>query len=471
MSRSINALIKSGIADVFRKLSIKRRSLVDGTFESSWFDITKDVKQFGKVTKQIDSARRNMFTFGTAKITMQNESGAYNPHDNPSSHWYGYLNQQRTLVKIEAGFLDPVKDANGIWSRNENPRATLWDEALFDNPSEDVFDDYVVDAATVFIGIISGDLPLSDKNQVVFNLRPLVSVFQDFPAQNLTGYTSTGMTASQFVTMVRDQTDSLGNYIFRPFFGDTTTYWDISTTATVFTTLNTSTSTAVLDKTVWEVIEKLSEAENFVPYISKNGTFKFVSRNNVEASPIFEFHGAGSFSSTYGNTIKEVVNYGFKISKYYSRVQLKFRDDDTTSSYSIFESTMTVSPFSNPWVLGVRTLSIENLFVPTASADALTQTIFNDVSAFKKEIEFTTSFVPHLDLFDRFSIYYDPGEFNIGSFWDQKNWAADGADDPEDLIWDISDGDAILLEGEEFKFLSFEIDLDNFQNRFIAREI
>lgn len=469
MTVTVKTLIKDPIAKVFRRASIKRRNLVTGLFESDWVEITPDVKSFGKITNQIDSVRRNKFKFGNAKLVMDNKNGEYNPHDSPSSLWYGYLNQQRTLVKIEAGFISPVKNEYGVWVRNEFPAESLWDSAVWDSASHS-WD--ASGSSAVFNGIISGDLPLSDKNDVVLNIKPLVSIFQDFPARNLTGWTSTGLTASQFVTMLRDQTDGAGSFIFRPFFGNTTSQWDISTTSNVFSNLNTATAEDVIDKTAWEVVEKLAEAENFVPYVSRTGIFKFISRTAVDTAASFQFHGAGSVNTEYGHTIKSVSSYGFKISNYYSRVQIKWQTPSTSTSYVVQESTLTVSAASNPWVLGVRTLAIENTYIPTSTvAQTLALSIFTDVSSLKKEIEFTTSFVPHLDLFDRFSMYYDPAQFTAANLWDQNNWAADDTSTASDLIFDASKGDALILEGEEFKFLSFEIDLDNFQNKFLAREV
>lgn len=470
MSVDIISLIKAPKAQVFRRAYIKRRSASTGQFESDWVEVSDDVKSWGKIVNQIDSTRRSKFIFGNAKITMQNEEGLYNPSEFPSSLWYGYLNQQRTLFKIEAGY-QYVTKTNGVYSVQEYPSDSVdWDEVNWDE--DNAIWDGSGTSSTVFTGVISGDIPLSDKNEVTFNVRPLVSIFQDFAARNLVGWTSTGFTASQFITLLRDQTDGSGNYIFRPFFGNTTTNWDISTTSTIFANLNTSTATDVIDKTVWEIVEKLSEVENFAPYITRDGVFKFISRDSVSDSSVFEFHGAGSFNTQYGQTIKEVMSYGFKISKYYSRVQIKWRDTDTATSYEVIESTFTVSAVSNPWVLGVRTLSIENFYIPTSSvANTLAQNLFDDVSSDRKELEFTTTFVPQLDLFDRFNVYYDPGSVVAGTLWDQNNWPSDSTDTSSDLIFDDGRGDALVLSGEQFKFLSFEIDLDNFQNKFLAREV
>lgn len=469
MTVDINTLIKSPSSIVFRRALIKRRNSSDGLFESDWLDISKDVKSYGKITNQIDSARRYKFTFGNAKLSMENSSGRYNPHNDLGSLWYGYLNQQRTLVKIEAGYQLSQKNDTGIWVNSEFPAESVWDENVWDAP-DSLWD--ATQSSTMFTGIISGDVVFSDSNDVVFNIKPLQSVLQEFPARNLTGWTSTGLTASQFVTMVRDQTDGAGSFIFRPFFGNTTTNWDISTTSNVFSNLNTSGAQDVIDKNVWEVIERLAEAENFIPYVTRTGVFKFISRDTVATSTVYQFHGAGSFNTTYGHTIKKVNSYGFRATKFYSRVQIKYVNADTTTSYVVVESTMTVSGTNNPWILGNKTLQIENFYIPnTATAQTLATTIYNDVSALKNEVEFETTFIPQLDIFDRFSVNYDPNPFTNNSLWDQKNWGADDTSTSDDLIFDKASYDSLLLDGQEFKFLSFEIDLDNFSNKFIAREV
>ncbi len=469
MSSELVNQIKSPKSEVFRRALVKRRDNETGLFEDEWLDISKDVKSYGKIKSEIDSVRLYKFTFGNTKLVVNNDDGKYNPHDSDSSLWKGYLNQQRSLVKIEAGFLSRVQRANGTWINQEFPSQSLWDSSLWD------VDSSLWDASTpstVVVGIISGDILLSDKNEVVFNIKPLVSLFQDYPAKNLTGWTSTGITASQFMTMVRDQTDGAGSFIFRPFFGDTTSNWEISSTTNVYANLNTSTAKGVIDATVWEVMEKLAEAEDYVPFVTRDGRFRFSSRVSNTSTAAYEFHGAGSLNNEYGQTIKSVTSYGRKLTKYYSRIQVKFVDSDTSTSYQTSEATFTVSPNSNPWVLGHRTLQIENFYIPNATvASAIALNIFNEYSTLKNEIEFTSTFVPHLEILDRVSISYDPSEVRRSSLWDQNNWAADDTNTTLDLIWDNSSGDAIRLQNDEFKFLSLEIDLDKFENKYVAREV
>lgn len=469
MSSLLN-LIKAPKSRVFARCYIKRRSASTGLFENFWLDISNDVKKYGKIVNSTDSLRRSKFTFGNAKLVFENSNGKYNPHSDQASLWSGYLNQQRTLVRIDAGFLYSTKDAlSGIYENFEFPYAAQWDVAEWDE-TQSQWD--AEESSTVFQGVISGDIVFSDSNEVTFNVKPLQSVLQEYPARNLTGWTSTGMTASQFVAMVRDQTDGAGSFVFRPFFGNTTSYWDISATSNVYSNLNTSTAKDVIDKNVFEIIEKLAEAEDYVPYVSRDGIFKFVSRGSGLSITSFEFYGAGSNNSEYGHTIKKVSSYGFRASKYYSRVQVKFAEENTATSYVVVESTLTVSGTSNPWILGAKTFAVENLYIPnTATALSLATTIFNDASALKSEIEYETSFVPHLDVFDRISVTYDPNPIAAGSLWDQRNWADDATSTSDDLIFDLQENDSLLLSGQEFKFISYEIDLDNFSNKILAREV
>lgn len=460
--------IKSPVGNTFKRARIKRRDAVTGLFESSWLDISTDVKSYGKVKQEIDPARLYKFSFANAKIVVANDEGRYNPEDNEASLWYGYLNQQRTLVQLQCGFVRHSLGSSGQWVNYDLPASSLWDVATWDS---DVYlwDDNI--SAVQFTGIISGDIILSDKNEVSFNIKPLTSIFQDYPAKNLTGWTSTGFTASNFIALLRDQTDGSGSFIFRPFFGDTTANWQITETTNVYSNLNTSTANGVIDKSVWDVIEKLAEAEDFVPLISKDGVFQFKSRTANTTTVAFEFHGAGSFNTNYGHTIKSIQSYGRKITKYYSRVQVKFNNADTATSYVVQEATFAVSGSNTPWTLGHKTLAIENFFIPnTATASTIATNIYNEYSTLKNEITFATTLVPHLDLLDRISITYDTSEVNVSSLWDQNNWA-DDATATGNLVWDAASGDSIKIQGTEFKFLSIETDIDNMQNVFIARQI
>lgn len=460
--------VKSHHSLVFRRVLIKRRSLSSGAFESDWFDITRDVKKFGTIKYEADSKYVSRFRFPTASITLANEEGQFNPETSIYSYWYGYLSRQRTLLRIEAGFRKEIDNGDGTWGLAELPADALWDEAYYDI---DLWDNE--SGSAVFTGIIGDDIIENNNNEVVIKVKPLVEVFREYSAKNLTGYNNS-LTASDFITMVRDHADANGNKIFLPFFGNTTTGFSITSTNVEYANLSTSTSEDIIDSTVWDVIEKLAESENFLPLVTADGRFRFVSRDSNTVTSAFTFNGLGVYDSSYGHTIKRINSIGPKVSKFYSRVTVRWAEPDTTTSYEIVEATLTVSPPSAAWQYGERTFEIDNRWIPNAAvAGTIASSIFNDYSALKEEIDFSTTFVPGLDLLDQITVNYDISRYSSPqSLWDVGNWAdtAGGASTDYDLVWDPYDGVGIYLNNKEYTLISIEMNLDTMECRYIGRE-
>jgi hypothetical protein len=393
---------------------------------------------------------------------MDNTLGRYDDSDNPNSLWFGYMDHQRTLVKIEAGFIDEIEQSTAEWDQVEYPGGAYWDESHWDAQ-------YWDDSGVAFVGMVSGDVSQNSDQVTNFSIAPLTEVFRQRAAANLSGY-GPSLTASTFMEMVRDHQDGAGNYIFRPFFGDTTTYWDIEATTQVYANLNTATAEDLANKTVWDVMTTLAEAEDFVVFVERDGTFRFANRASLTTTTTFEFFGGDSFSSENRVQIKKIQSLGKKYSSYYSRVKLTFRDEDTTTSYRISESQMTVGSGSVAWQYGERTLDIENKWIPTTTvAETLVQNIFNNVSEIRREIRFSSSFVPHLDLYDRITVTYDPQPAAAGGLWDLYDWASTTASD-NDLVWDASRDTAMFLDGVIFDLVSIDLNLDSFETVFVARE-
>lgn len=453
---TIKSEIKKPKSRVFRRLKIKRRLATTGLFETDWQDITEDVKSWGRIQKAIDYIRYSRVRFSDVTLLMANDMGTYNPEDDDVSLWSGYANQQRTLVKIEAGFIHQTLAADGVWHNTELPT----------NPS-------------IFVGVIQGDITISDDNQVALPVKPLLQVFRDFSCRNLTGLTTTGLTASQFIQVLRDQTDGSGNFIFRPFFQDTTTNWDFTSSSIVYKDLNTNPYSArpafdaanpaqndFLELNVWEAIERLAEAENAVPYITRDGVFRFIERDSNTVTAAFAFFGRGFQDGNFGSTIKKINGYKTKTSDYYSRVEVKWSDLATTTSIISTQTSMQVGN-NNAWNYGHRTFSVENMWLGTVtSAQALASNIFAAVSAVPREIDFSTSFVPHLEVLDLCTLNYDSNDANINERWDMANWATTGTQTADDLIW--ARGNALAFAGDEFKLTSIDINLDNLECRFIG---
>jgi hypothetical protein len=453
---SLNNLIKRHKSKIFRKFYVKRRSSSTGLYETSWQEITEDVKKWGSITRNLDPIRLNKFKFSSLKTTFANLDGKYNPHSDGSSFWFDYLPIQRSLIKIRSGFINETLSSEGIWTIQELPQDVFWDDEAEWDGELSTWDEN----ATTYIGIISGDVLYSDRNEAVFNIMPITQVFRDYPARNLSGYTSTGMTAQSFVESVRDHQDVNGNYIFRPFFDDSTANWIIGTTTAEYLNLNTTTASDVIDSNVWDIIQKLAESENFVSYINRTGQFVFKDKTELSSS-VYEFHGLSSYNTQYGHNIKKIEDYGPKISKFYSRVEIRHNELDTGSSFEVVEATLTVSPKSAAWIYGQKTLSIENTWLTSTAAGVLAQSLFNDVSAIRNEIKFTTSFIPSLDIFDIISVTYDSGEYKTENLWDLNNWggATIGAD-AGDLIFSEAAGDTISILDKDFKLISYEVNLD-----------
>lgn len=439
-SSSIEEKIKDNHSKVFRKAYIKRRNLSDGLFESDWVEITEDVKKWGSISSSVDFERHGKLSFSGAQLVMQNIEGRYNPSDNEFSLWFGYANQQRTLVKIEAGFYHQYLKDDNTWENETYPA----------DP-------------TVFIGIVSGNISVSDSNEVVLNIKPLTQIFRDFPASELTGFDGS-ITASRFMEMLRDQTDGSSNFIFRPFFGDTTTFWEITATSFVYSSLNTSTAADLQQLDTWEVIEKLAQAENYISYITPTGVFRWVPKD-VDSTSSYTFNGLGITPDLdNGHTIKRIMRYGKKLTNYYGRVAVKFDKADTNTSFAVTGVAFAINGTNTAWNLGKRTFSIQNFWMNTATANSIASTVFNDLSSLDEEINFSTSFIPHLNLLNRVTVNYDSTDSESGqSLWDIGDWDV--------MVWDYSRGDAIVLSDQEFKLLSINLNLDNFESRFVARQL
>lgn len=451
----INEVIQRPKTRIHRKVEIKRRLATTGLFESEWQDITPDVEKWGKVKTSVDFKRQNKLKFNNMVMKLSNDTGRYNFEDDRSSLWFGYANQQRTLFRVTANFIDQVYEG-GIWRNTPVPGDSFFDQSLWDASLWD-------DTAFRFIGLLQGDVNYTDNNSVSLSIKPLNQVFIDYPAQRLTGWTTTGMTASDFCGMLRDQTDGSSNFIFRPFFGDTTTNWEISPTTNNYANLNTSSAKDVIDKNVWDVLERLSEAEQFVPYVTSDGKFKFISKFAVTSSG-YEFHGLGYQNREYGLTIKKITRLNRKVTDLYTRVQVKFNDDDTETSYSVEEATLQVGGSNLPWNYGYRSFKIDNTWIAnTAVADAIATDVFNDLSSLKKEVKFTTSFVPQLNVLEEVEVNYDSSEVSGDTLWNQNDWNTQ-------LTWDAAQGDAISLLNAKFKLFSIAIDLDKLECEFLGRE-
>lgn len=428
---------------VVRKAYIKRKQLSDGQFESDWYEITDHVKKWGQVRWSIDAQRYGKFQFHNLKMKVSNVEGKFNPNDNSYSLWDGYADQQRSLVKIECGFEERLKLDDGYRYKETYPTNTA-----------------------VFVGIISGDLGVSGKNEVDLNIKPLTQVFKDYPALELRGFSATGITASRFIEILRDHTDGSSNYIFRPFFHNTSSYWSINSTDIVYENLNTGSASDLQQRDCWDVVEKLAQSENHAAYIDNTGVFKWVPKS-VGASSTFHFVGLQYLPNrAWGHTIKNIARYGKKLTQFYSRVSVHWQDTLSSDAYASTGLSFAITGSNTAWNLGHRTFAIENYWIPNATvAGSIASSVFSDISSLSNEINFETSLVTAVDILDKIEVSYDASDqTSKSSLWDLNDWTTQ-------LEWDATRGDAIVLDEQEFKVLSVDINLDTLSTRFIAKQI
>jgi len=442
-------MIKKPRSKVFRRAFIKRRQLSDGLFEPDWLDVTSHVKYWGQYKTSIDVERQGLLRFNSVKMRMSNIEGKFNPDDDEFSLWNGYANQQRSLVKIEAGYTHQTLGSDGIWSSTEFPTSPV-----------------------MFIGIISGNTYVSDKNEVILPLQPLYQIFRDYPAHLIDGFGAGGVSAGGWFALLRDQTDGSGEYIFRPFIGGgTATDWSIASAGHLYANLNTSSASDLSNLDCWEVSTRLAESENMVPLFTREG--KFVFREKDPTTTVsYEFFGLGFSDRTYGHTIKNVTSYGKKLTQFYSRVAVKFVDEDTSTSFVNTGLAFTISGTNTAWNLGHRTFELQNFWIPnSAAAASVASALFDDVSSLNEEINFSTSFIPHLDILDRVKVNYSAVDIaNQESLWDLKDWTPDPIA-ADELYWDASRGDAIILKDTPFQLLSIDINLDKLETLFVGKKL
>ena len=72
---SILSEIRKNYSRVFRRIFVKRRDASSGLFESTWQDISIDVKNWGKIRREIDGVKYSKVKFSDVMVKMNNFSG------------------------------------------------------------------------------------------------------------------------------------------------------------------------------------------------------------------------------------------------------------------------------------------------------------------------------------------------------------------------------------------------------------
>lgn len=149
--------LKKAKVKVFRRFSVRRR-LDDGSgdYETNWQDLSNHVIRWGSLESSIDDKKFNFVTQRGLTLTLDNTEGTFDQEQSSASFWKAAITRYRTLVKIEAGFVDP-DDGTDI-----------------PNPS------------VLFYGILSQEnINQSDDFKVTFNVKSLISVLDEVDANKI----------------------------------------------------------------------------------------------------------------------------------------------------------------------------------------------------------------------------------------------------------------------------------------------
>lgn len=407
---------------VYRRAWVKRRSAVTGQFEANWQNVTQYVEKWGSLTHAIDDARPFKVRHNGATLVVRNDEGKFNHHSNLSSMWYGYMVRDRSLVKIEAGYID---DAG-----NEVPYEPI--QGIF------VMDDELANSA--------------EKDSVALKCSSLQSIFDSIKAAELPGMDVT-MTASELFTKIKNHTDGSGVAIFQQFISAGA--WTIPTTTNYYWF---NTDSALQQDSTWTVMEKVAEAENMVVLVNRTGGIELTTRAARTTTSVFAFQGQGFRKQ---NVIK-LTEQKDAIHKTFATFRLKWVDSMSDSAYVSAGTTTVVSPTNVPWQTGNNIYSFENYYVAnTATAQLIVNALQADFSVLKKEYEIDATFVPELELLDPVTLGYHSYDLSNSPLWDTVYW--------DDFNW-ASDGENFNLDAVPLTVISKRLDLDNFIHTIRLRE-
>lgn len=406
---------------VFRRLWVKRRSATTGQFEANWQNVSQYVESWGQVAQQIDDSKLFRIRHMGLSVKVRNDEGTFNHHSNASSLWFGYMTRGRSMLKVEAGYLDtdgfelPVNPIQGIF---------IMDDEL----SKSAEDDAVAIQSSSLQGVFEGVKA------------------KEIPSLNVT------MTAETLFGKIRDHTDGAGVAIFQQYISSTA--WSIASTSNYYIF---PTDTVLEDQSIWEVMESIAEAENMVVLVNRSGGLELRSRAARTTTSQWDFLGQGSREQNVIALTEEKE----AIFKAFASFRLKHIDADTFTSYVTAGTTTTVSPSSVPWQNGNKGYEFENFYVTnTATAQSIVTTLQSNFSAVKTEYEVEAIFAPELELLDAATLTYFSYDLANSPLWDVEAW--------DDFNW-ASDGENFNLDAVSVTVLSKSLDLDKFSQRIRLR--
>lgn len=417
---SIIQCIKRNKMKVFRRLYFKRR-LTTGEYETDWVRVDNgSFKKWGNIIYSVDAVKPNYFVNEGFNFELFNNDGLYSEVGNADSMFYGYMSRHRTLVRVDAGY-----ELDGI----EYPTTS-----------------------TLYIGYISDDISQKNDNIVSIQTKHLSSIFQEFPADKITGLGST-QTASDIIAKVRDHQDSNGVAIFQKYIS--TTAWIISTTTYNY---NFATSTSLQNMDIWSMMQKLAEAENYLLYVSPEQKLYFVSRGAISTTADFHFSGIGDTDNTYGHNVMEQISVNEGINNIYNRIRIKHGgDEDTITSFYIKQENWAWGDSSSSFIYGVREYYYQNDWLSSATAASIGDVIYNEFVNPKQEIELSSKFVPHLSLNQYVTLTYKTKKYSSGAYlWNHFLWGYG--------YWNFGYGYNIDIDNVGFRIIYLNHDINQFKS-------
>ena len=136
---TLTQLIRRGKQFAIRRCYIKRRDETTGVYEADWVRVDNyngksRVKNWGTVSIEIDNQPNRIAGFNVSNLTIQfrNDDGLFNVETTTGSLWFGYLNRQKTKLKVECGYEDDAGDDVGVASIFEGyiDRVKIGDDQL-----------------------------------------------------------------------------------------------------------------------------------------------------------------------------------------------------------------------------------------------------------------------------------------------------------------------------------------------------
>ena len=366
---TLKALIKKNKHQVFRRAYYRLRQS-DGEYEADWSQIDPDlIIKWGATTWSIDEIIPSFYRQSGLNLKVLNIDGKFAGTEEEQSVFYGALTTYRTLIKIEAGYVDT--DGSEL-------------------PTN----------ATQYIGFISEDLNYTQDGTVQIKTKHISSIFDEFPAAEIAGLGST-QTASDIVTAISNHTDGSNNLIFQKYISATA--WNVTATTNNY---NINTSTGLESISVTKLLNKLAVAENFIWYIDGDGAFYFKSKDDFSTTADYHISGIGDDDKTWGHTLLDKIAINKNLRKVYNRVSIKLARGDTTTAYYRKKESWTWGDSSSSFRFGIRKYDYANEFLTTATAETIANTIFAEFSEPKDEVQVTTKFLPQLMIQKRVSLTY-----------------------------------------------------------------